>query len=139
MHDARVVAPSRNINLTVGAGALFGVVGGTIGTAASGGQERRRQSSLARLAASVRIMALDPTFPPPYGAAAACLMWRRANYWPADFISDDAELLRLFNRVKELNTDDAVTLVGIGFALCHNRVDFDAGLEIDRASAFRPI
>ncbi|MGY4368932.1 TolB-like protein/class 3 adenylate cyclase/tetratricopeptide (TPR) repeat protein [Bradyrhizobium sp. LB1.3] len=84
-------------------------------------------------------MALDPAFPQPYGAAAACLMWRRANYWPADFASDDAELLRLFDRMKELSTDDAVTLVGIGFALCHNRVDFDAGLEmIERAIRANP-
>src|SRR5205085_11279219 len=61
--------------------------------------------------------ALDPTFPTPYGCAAACLMWRRSNQWPADFASDDAELLRLADRVKALGTDDAATLSGIGFAL----------------------
>jgi hypothetical protein len=32
-----------------------------------------------------------------------CLMWRRANRWPADIASDDAELLRLADRVKELD------------------------------------
>src|SRR5258705_8426395 len=52
-------------------------------------------------------IALDPTFPDPYGGAATCLMWRRANRWPADFASDDAELLRLADRVKELGADDA--------------------------------
>jgi len=47
-------------------------------------------------------IALDPTFPRAYSSAAGCLMWRRANRWPADFASDDAELLSLADRVKEL-------------------------------------
>ena len=84
-------------------------------------------------------IALDPTFPTAYGAAAVCLTWRRANRWPADFASDDAELLRLADRVKELGTDDAGTLSGIGFALFHNRVDFEAGIEmVDRAIRSNP-
>jgi len=57
-------------------------------------------------------------------------MWRRANRWPADFASDDAELLRLADRVKELGTDDATTLSSIGFALFFNRVNFEAGIEM---------
>jgi tetratricopeptide (TPR) repeat protein len=66
-------------------------------------------------------------------------MWRRSNSWPADFASDDAELLRLADRVKELGTDDATTLSGIGFALFHNRVDFKAGIEmVDRAIRSNP-
>ena len=84
-------------------------------------------------------IALDPTFPTAYGGAAICLMWRRANRWPADFASDDAELLRLADRVKELGTDDAATLSGIGFALFHNRVNFEAGIEmVDRAIRSNP-
>jgi adenylate cyclase len=75
-------------------------------------------------------IALDPTFPNPYGGAALCLMWRRNNRWPADFASDDAELLRLADRVKELGTDDATTLSSIGFALFFNRVNFEAGIEM---------
>jgi tetratricopeptide (TPR) repeat protein len=79
-------------------------------------------------------IALDPTYQTAYGSAAVCLTWRRANRWPADFASDDAELLRLADRVKELGTDDAPTLSGIGLALCHNRVNFEAGIEmVDRA------
>jgi len=66
-------------------------------------------------------------------------MWRRANYWPADVARDDAELLRLADRVKELGTDNAGTLSGIGFALFHNRVDFEAGIEmVDRAIRSNP-
>jgi TolB-like protein len=84
-------------------------------------------------------IALDPTFPPAYGGAASCLMWRRRNHWPADFASDDAELLRLADRVKELGTDDAPTLTSIGFALSHNRVNFEAGIEmVDRAIQSNP-
>jgi tetratricopeptide (TPR) repeat protein len=66
-------------------------------------------------------------------------MWRRANYWPCDVAKDNAELLCLADRVKELATDDAPTLSGVGFALCHNRVDFDAGLEmVERAIRSNP-
>jgi adenylate cyclase len=84
-------------------------------------------------------IALDPTFPSAYGGAAGCLMWRRSNHWPADFASDDAELLRLADRVKELSTDDAGTLTAIGFALFHNRVNFEAGIEmVDRAIRSNP-
>jgi adenylate cyclase len=84
-------------------------------------------------------IALDPTFPDPYGGAAMCLMWRRNNRWPADFASDDAELLRLADRVKELGTDDAATLSSIGFALFFNRVNFEAGIEmVDRAIRSNP-
>jgi len=84
-------------------------------------------------------IALDPTFPNPYGGAAMCLMWRRANYWPADVASDDAELLRLADRVKELGTDDAPTLSGIGFALFHSRVNCEAGIEmVDRTIRSNP-
>ena len=84
-------------------------------------------------------IALDPTFPRAYSTAAMCLVWRRANRWPADFASDDAELLRLADRVKELGTDDAPTLSGIDFALFHNRVNFEAGIEmVDRAIRSNP-
>jgi TolB-like protein/class 3 adenylate cyclase len=84
-------------------------------------------------------IALDPTFPPAYGAAAVCLTLRRTNRWPADFASDDAELLRLADRVKELGTDDAPTLGAIGLALFHNRVNFEAGIEmVDRAIRSNP-
>jgi adenylate cyclase len=84
-------------------------------------------------------IALDPTFPPAYGGAASCLMWRRANYWPADVARDNAELLRLADRVKELGTDDAQTLTAMGFALFNNKVDCDAGIElVNRAIRSNP-
>jgi tetratricopeptide (TPR) repeat protein len=66
-------------------------------------------------------------------------MWRRVNYWPADVARDNAELLRLADRVKELGTDDAQTLTAIGFALFNNKVDCDAGIElVNRAIRSNP-
>jgi TolB-like protein/class 3 adenylate cyclase/Tfp pilus assembly protein PilF len=84
-------------------------------------------------------MALDPTLSQSYGSAATCLMWRRANYWPADVSSDDAELSRFADCVKKLGTDDAPTLVGLGWALFHNRVDCDGAIEmLERAVRSNP-
>jgi TolB-like protein/class 3 adenylate cyclase len=86
-------------------------------------------------------IALDPTYSPAYGGAATCLMWRRANKWPRDNAEDDAQLLRLAERVKELNTDDAFALVGLGFALVVNNVDrdYEVGLDMmDRAIRSNP-
>jgi TolB-like protein len=75
-------------------------------------------------------MALDPSFAPAYGGAASCLAWRRANKWPGDIAKDDAELLRLADRVKELGLDDALTLSVLGFNLFWILLDFDRGLEM---------
>jgi adenylate cyclase len=84
-------------------------------------------------------MTLDPSFAPAYGAAASCFWWRRANRWPCDRAEDDAELLHFAERVKELGTDDALTLSSIGFGLFHNGVDYDLGIEmVDRAIRSNP-
>jgi adenylate cyclase len=79
-------------------------------------------------------IALDPTYSPAYGGAAMCLMWRRVNKWPRDSAEDDAQLLRFAERVKELNTDDGLTLSGLGFALVVSEVDYEVGIDmVDRA------
>jgi TolB-like protein len=84
-------------------------------------------------------IAIDPTFAPAYGGATACLLWRRNNRWPADIAADDAQLLSFAERVKELNTDDALALSTIGYALFHNHLDCDAGIElVDRAIRSNP-
>jgi tetratricopeptide (TPR) repeat protein len=86
-------------------------------------------------------IALDPTYSPAYGGAAACLMWRRVNKWPRDNAEDDTQLLRLAERVKELNTDDAFSLTGLGFALVVNNVDrdYEVGMDlVDRAIRSNP-
>lgn len=75
-------------------------------------------------------IAIDPSFPPAYGGAAACLLLRRMNYWPSEFAEDDKELLRLTERVKELNTDDAFTLCALGAALFHNKVNYEVGIDL---------
>jgi TolB-like protein len=79
-------------------------------------------------------IALDPNFAAAYGGVAGCLNWRRANKWPGDIAKDNAELLRLADRVKELGTDDAFTLCAVGFNLFWFELDFDAGAEmVERA------
>lgn len=84
-------------------------------------------------------MALDPTFSQSYGAAAVCLMRRQANYWQTDVSRDDTELSRFADCVKKLGTDDAPTLVGLGWALFHNRVDCEAAIEmVERAIRSNP-
>ena len=84
-------------------------------------------------------MALDPTYSPAYGGAATCLMWRRANKWPRDNAKDLAQLLRLAEHVKELNTDDGLTLSGLGFSLVVCEVDYEVGLDmVDRAVRSNP-
>jgi TolB-like protein len=84
-------------------------------------------------------IAVDPTFAPAYGGATSCLLWRRSNRWPADIAADDAQLLSFAERVKELNTDDALALSAIGYALFHNHLDCDAGIElVDQAIRSNP-
>jgi TolB-like protein/class 3 adenylate cyclase/Tfp pilus assembly protein PilF len=84
-------------------------------------------------------IALDPTYSPAYGGAAMCLMWRRVNKWPRDNAEDDAQLLRFAERVKELNTDDAYTLSGLGFTLFVSEVDYEVGIDmVDRAIRSNP-
>jgi len=84
-------------------------------------------------------IAVDPTFAPAYGGATSCLLWRRSNRWPADIAADDAQLLSFAERVTELNTDDALALSAIGYALFHNNLDCDAGIElVDRAIRSNP-
>jgi TolB-like protein/class 3 adenylate cyclase len=82
---------------------------------------------------------LDPNFAAAYGAVAGCLNWRRANKWPGDIAEDNAELLRLAERIKQLGTDDASALVAVGFNLYWFELDFDAGAEmVERAIQSNP-
>jgi hypothetical protein len=68
-----------------------------------------------------------------------CLMWRRVNKWPRDNAEDYAQLLRFAERVKELNTDDAFALSGLGFALCVSDVDYEVGIDmVDQAVQSNP-
>jgi TolB-like protein len=73
---------------------------------------------------------IDHNYAPPYGGSALCLMWRRNFQWPGDRDEDDARLLRLANRVRDLGTDDAYTLATTGAALFHNGVDYDGGSDL---------
>jgi TolB-like protein/class 3 adenylate cyclase len=84
-------------------------------------------------------MAADPSFVPAYGGAASCLGWRRANRWPGDIATDNAKILHLAARVKELDADDALTLCVLGFNLFWFQLDYDGGAEmIERAIRSNP-
>ncbi|MGY3132355.1 TolB-like protein [Bradyrhizobium sp. USDA 4501] len=84
-------------------------------------------------------IALDPGFAPAYGGAATCIAWRRANKWPGDIAEDNARVLQLADRLKDLGTDDAFALSVVGFLLFWFALDFDAGIElIERAIRSNP-
>ena len=84
-------------------------------------------------------IALDSSFAPAYAGVASCLAWRRANRWPGDVAEDNAELLRVAERVKELGTDDAPTLSVVGFNMFWILLDYDGGTEmIERAIRSNP-
>jgi TolB-like protein len=86
-----------------------------------------------------RAIALDPNFAPAYGGVASCLGWRRANKWPGDVAEDNAELLRLADRLKAMGTDDAAALSVVGFNLFWFQLAYDGGAEmIERAILANP-
>ena len=86
-----------------------------------------------------RAIALDPNFAPAYGGVASCLGWRRANKWSGDIAADNAELLRLADRLKAIGTDDAAALSIVGFNLFWFQLDYDGGTElIERAIHANP-
>ncbi len=67
----------------------------------------------------------DPEFATPYGLAASCYQFAKANGWQSDF--DRAEISRLTERAVELGSDDAVALCWAG----HVRAFFFK--EVERA------
>lgn len=67
----------------------------------------------------------DPEFATPYGLAASCYQFAKANGWQSEF--DEEEILRLTERAMEVGNDDAVALCWAG----HVRAFFFK--EVDRA------
>ncbi|HUN99175.1 MAG TPA: winged helix-turn-helix domain-containing protein [Bradyrhizobium sp.] len=67
----------------------------------------------------------DPEFATPYGLAASCYQFAKANCWQSEF--DEAEISRLTERAVEVGNDDAVALCWAG----HVRAFFFK--EVDRA------
>ena len=67
----------------------------------------------------------DPEFATPYGLAASCYHFAKANGWQSDF--DAEEISRLTERAVEVGSDDAVALCWAG----HVRAFFFK--EVDRA------
>jgi TolB-like protein/Tfp pilus assembly protein PilF len=67
----------------------------------------------------------DPEFATPYGLAASCYQFAKANGWQSKF--DEAEISRLTERAAEVGNDDSVALCWAG----HVRAFFFK--EVDRA------
>ena len=74
----------------------------------------------------------DREFSTPYGLAASCHHFAKANGWAASF--DESEISRLIERVADIGKDDAVALCWAGHVHAYFFRDLDrALLLIDRA------
>jgi TolB-like protein len=77
-------------------------------------------------------IAKDRDFSTPYGLAASCHHFAKANGWASSF--DEAEISRLVERAADIGTDDAVALCWAGHVHAYFFHDLDrALLLIDRA------
>ena len=77
-------------------------------------------------------IAKDADFSTPYGLAASCHHFAKANGWASSF--DKAEISRLVERAADIGTDDAVALCWAGHVHAYFFDDLDrALLLIDRA------
>jgi TolB-like protein len=74
----------------------------------------------------------DPDFSTPYGLAASCHLFAKANDWIAAF--DEQEIARLVDRAADLGMDDPIALCWAGHVHAYFFGDLDrALLLIDRA------
>jgi TolB-like protein/tetratricopeptide (TPR) repeat protein len=74
----------------------------------------------------------DRDFSTPYGLAASCFLFARANNWDTSF--DDREISRLVERAAEIGNEDAVALCWAGHVHAIFFRDVDRALSlIDRA------
>jgi TolB-like protein len=74
----------------------------------------------------------DPDFSTPYGLAASCYHFAKANGWLSDF--DDKEISRLVDRAADIGMEDAVALCWAGHVHAYFFKDVErALLLIDRA------
>ena len=91
------------------------------------GEENARALQLFKAA-----IAKDPDFSTPYGLAASCHHFAKANGWAPTF--DEEEISRLIERAADIGTDDAVALCWAGHVHAYFFRDLDrALLLIDRA------
>ena len=71
-------------------------------------------------------IAKDPDFSTPYGLAASCHHFAKANGWASQF--DEAEIARLVERAADIGTDDAVALCWAGHVHAYFFGDLDRAL-----------
>lgn len=86
-----------------------------------------------------RAIELDPDFAAPYGLAAECIQWRKANRWKTDRARDVREIERLAKFVVRLGRDDALALYTTALSVAYTVEDLDAGVSmVDRALSLNP-
>lgn len=86
-----------------------------------------------------RAIDLDAGFASAYGMAAWCYVWRKGNRWMRDHPRETREAAELAWRAVDIGADDAIALVGGGYALVFVAHELDAGAAyLDRALALNP-
>ncbi len=82
---------------------------------------------------------LDSGFSSAHGMAAWCYVWRKASGWMGDRVKEIAEAKQLAQRAVDLGADNAVALLGGGYALVFVVHEVERGAAyIDRALALNP-
>jgi adenylate cyclase len=77
---------------------------------------------------------LDPNYASPYGMAAWCILFGKANGWLADPDREIAEGVRLARRAAALGTDDPTALWSSGLSLARLADELETGAAlIERA------
>lgn len=91
-----------------------------------------REDSTQALRFFYAAMEKDRDFSTPYGLAASCFQFARANNWASTF--DEKEVARLVERAAEIGNEDAVALCWAGHVHAYFFKDVDRALSlIDRA------
>jgi TolB-like protein len=98
-----------------------------------------KEATSEALRLSHRAIQLDPDFAAAYAVTAACYALRRASGWMTDRLQETTEAARVARLGAELGTDDAWTLVWVGFTLAYVAHEVETGAElIDRALVLNP-
>jgi adenylate cyclase len=86
-----------------------------------------------------RATELDPNYASPYGIAAWCIGFSKANGWLADPEHEIADGVRLARRALALGKDDPTALWSSGWSLAHLAGELETGAaHIERALALNP-
>jgi tetratricopeptide (TPR) repeat protein len=101
--------------------------------------EWTNEGATAALALFHEAVAHDPAYAAAYGMAAWCYVQRKGNGWLTDPVREKAEAARLAWRAVELGPNDAIALLGGGYALVFVAHDLDDGAAyLERSLTLNP-